>query len=99
MKAGRRIGLAQAAFLFLTCSQMQAAEFVVTVPDELISEGAGWEHFSQTSGDERNRLFIEKVMLAPQYKWIRDFLITGYTWGRIKDWDKAEITIKTVSGG
>ena len=71
-----------------------AQDFIVHVPDQLISDGASWEHFSEVDRDERASLFVEKVLLAPQYKWVRDFVITYYTWGKIRDWDQAGITVE-----
>lgn len=89
--------------ILLWCVPVQAEEYIevlVNVPvslaygGEKAGEGEKWHHFTQATMDEKAKLFIEKCVLAPEFAWVRNFVITWHTKGRITDWEKSGITVE-----
>lgn len=95
--------------ILLLVSPVQAADFIVHVPDELVEEGLRWNHFYSKHGktniqddlDKKERLdfFLNKCVFDPSTEWILDSLIFAKTWGKVKRWKGSGITVEVKQDG
>lgn len=83
---------------------VKAAEFIVTVPNGLVEEGAKWNGWYRNNGENRpenytkERYFLECCVFNPSLKWALDFLIVTMTWGKVKSFEASGIKVRVADG-